>query len=171
MKKKLINRENYTEAMGQNLYENWKLKVRYSDHAPVNVRFFNELCIEASHVRENCDFIRTVMFPAEFALIAGCISLFQTERGLEMLAKTCIDPIILMGIIIVIAVVILLLFCYREISSEHELELLKELYINGIKENKYCPNTENVSIIIEEHTELRGKKEKSKKKHKKNKRK
>lgn len=171
MKKKLINRENYTEAMGQNLYENWKLEVRYSDHTPVNVRFFNDLCIEASHVRENCDFIRSVLFPAEFALIAGYISLSQTEQGQEMLEKTGIDPIIGLGIIIVIGVVILLLFCYRMISSEHELELLKELYINGIKENEHCPNTENVSVIIEEHTELKVKKEKSKKKHKKNKRK
>ena len=170
MKKKLINRENYTEAMGKNLYENWKLEVRYSDHTPVNVRFFNDLCIEASHVRENCDFIRTVLFPAEFCLIAGCISLSQTEQGQEMLEKTGIDPIIGLGIIIVIGVVILLLFCYRMISSEHELELLKELYINGIKENEHCPNTENVSIIIEDHMELKVKK-KSKKKHKKNKRK
>lgn len=171
MKKKLINRENYTEAMGKNLYENWKLEVRYSDHIPVNARFFSDLCIEASHVKGNCDLIRTVLFPTEFCLVAGYIGLCQTEQGQEILEKTGIDPIIRMGIIIVIAVVILLLFCYREISSEHELELLKELYINGIKENKHCPNTENVSIIIEEHTELRGKKEKSKKKHKKNKRK
>lgn len=169
MKKKLINRENYTEAMGKNLYENWKLEVRYSDHIPVNARFFSDLCIEASHVKGNCDLIRTVLFPAEFCLVAGYIGLCQTEQGQEILEKTGIDPIIRMGIIIVIAVVILLLFCYREISSEHELELLKELYINGIKEEEKYPNTGNVSVIIEEHTELKVKK--SKKKHKKNKRK
>ena len=169
MKKKLINRENYTEAMGQNLYENWKLEVRYSDHTPVNVRFFNDLCIEASHMRENCDFIRTVLFPAEFCLVAGCIGLCQTEQVLKMLEKTNVNPFIIMGAIIVIAVVVFSLIFCKPLSSEHELELLKELYINGIKEDKHCLNTENVSIIIEEHTELRGKKEKSKKKHKKNK--
>ena len=49
------------------------------------------------------------------------------------------------------------------------MELLKELYINGIKEEEKYPNTGNVSVIIEEHTELKVKK--SKKKHKKNKRK
>ena len=102
MKKKLINRENYTEAMGKNLYENWKLEVRYSDHTPVNARFFSDLCIEASHVKENCDFIRTVLFPAEFCLVAGYIGLCQTEQGQEILEKTGIDPIIRMGIIIVI---------------------------------------------------------------------
>lgn len=171
MKKKLINRENYTEAMGKNLYENWKLEVRYSDHTPVNVRFFNDLCIEASHVREKCDFIRTMLFPTEFGLFSGYISLYQTEKYQKILEKMCIDPTVMMAILAVITTIVLLLFCYREISSEHELELLKELYINGIKENEHCPNTENVSIIIEEHTELRGKKEKSKKKHKKNKRK
>lgn len=169
MKKKLINRENYTEAMGKNLYENWKLEVRYSDHTPVNVRFFNDLCIEASHVREKCDFIRTMLFPTEFVLFSGYISLYQTEKYQKILKKMCIDPTVMMAILAVITTIVLLLLCYRDLSSEHELELLKELYINGIKEEEKYPNTGNVSVIIEEHTELKVKK--SKKKHKKNKRK
>lgn len=171
MKKKLINSGNYTEAMGKNLYENWKLEVRYSDHIPVNARFFSDLCIEASHVKGNCDFIRAVLLPAEFGLIAGCISLCQTERVQKILEKMSVDPFIIMVAMIVIAVIILLALCYKPLSSEHEWELLKELYINGIKEDEHCPNTGNVLLIIEDHTELRGKKEKNKKKHKKNKRK
>lgn len=146
-------------------YEKWKVQIKDSSIIFRNPEYFKELCEDAAIAKETAECIRIIILPIFLCILAGVISYLQdnSENFETFFTKA--------GIVCIIFEVILLLFLFKELDREYELELLKELYINGIKENKHCPNTENVSIIIEEHTELRGKKEKSKKKHKKNKRK
>ena len=144
-------------------YEKWKVQIKDSSIIFRNPEHFKELCEDAAIAKETGEFIRIIILPIFLCILAGVISYLQdnSENFETFFTKA--------GIACIIFEVILLLFLFKELDREYELELLKEMYINGIEEDKHCPNTENISVIIEEHTELKVKK--SKKKHKKNKRK